>query len=1107
MRRPNRAGVRKRRLPCLSARVGVSAPLVRLVLAVLLGLWPLSARGLPGALRLAPDRLSLSPYPAIHVQPAEPGKNNVAYWSFDWRTHDFGVGVGGAGIRLFFDSRARRAASLAIPVLGDTYLRLSRLFDYLPTRRIPFVLYATQSEFLATRVFALAEGTLGVTDPGDLRMAMPFFGDLPTFARVSAHEMAHQFTVQKVRDAAADVGAPNPIGLLPLWFIEGIAEWASLGGIDPETDAFLRDIVVNPDPTQGYALPDFFDDRARGYLGVYKLGQARVAFLAEAFGIAKIREILERAPQLSRAPAGVFELLAEKGAETPPTATEPPDTRRESPRDSADAEPDIAERLRESLPEGESSQDGLSEDLDPTDPPSRRPPRTFAEHVAHIVGVPQQLIEARYRTWMKRRYFRDFFETAHDIADFEIFSRLEGDPDALASSDDGELLLYRSVERGTGRGRLFVESPRDPKSRVLVARDGQPGVESLHPVNRRVAAIRGDKIAFIARDGPRDVIWVRRFTDHKRRQDGRDRHELALEPAERFTVPGVLEMLSPALSPDARRLAFVGVGEDSFRDLYVLELEGERRGETRRLTADVAAESDLAWDGPSLFFAADMAARGPFGLFALNVESGRRTLVATTPTPPRSPLPIAATPAREDRPSEEDKPSEEDTPSEEDKPESRDLLFITAPSGGRAEIWLARAGKQRRLTELPFALGDLTRGENGDLIALGYWRGKTRAFAITPRHFFDESLSPFMDPPPLPALDPSPELPLPEGDPVYAPFARENWRLEAGVGALVGGVSAGSASLVVTDLMRDHLLLLNLAIYGRVELTEALAWYVNQSRRLIWGVGLFHTFESRRDKTFPEVENYFVERHFGAAGFVRYPLDRFRFLEAGLEARGIDRFDFTDESGALEDAWRALNRGIEPEIVTSLQFALDTLVFDFGHGPIEGSVLSATFSAGALPLRRFGFLRFQIDASHRFRLVGRLNLLLRASLGLSTGGRFSPQFFLASIGNMEGFRFGDARLIGDDYGVLNARLCLPLDFLLKSPLFSSISAVAGLDFGTVFDAWPDAWQRRSLSAMLGIDASLGNIVFQFHFGRLIDTGNGLGNEGWVFNLDLAYFTF
>ena len=134
-----------------------------------------------------------------------------------------------------------------------------------------------------------------------------------------------------------------------------------------------------------------------------------------------------------------------------------------------------------------------------------------------------------------------------------------------------------------------------------------------------------------------------------------------------------------------------------------------------------------------------------------------------------------------------------------------------------------------------------------------------------------------------------------------------------------------------------------------------------------------------------------------------------------------------------------------------------------------------------------------------------MNLFLRASLGLSTGGRFSPQFFLASIGNMEGFRFGDARLIGDDYGVLNARLSLPLDFLLQSPIFSSISAVAGLDFGTVFDAWPDAWQRRSLSAMLGIDASLGNLVF--HFGRLIDTGNGLGGEGWVFNLDLAYFTF
>lgn len=1031
------------------------------------------------ALRFSPS----APFASIYVQPAQPGKNNVAYWGFDWRTHDFGVGVGGAGIRLFFDGRARRAAGFAIPILSRAYLRLAHLFDYLPTKRIPFVLYATQSEFLATRVFALSEGTLGVTDPGDLRMAMPFFGDLPAFERVATHELAHQFTVQKVRDAATDVGAANPIALLPLWFVEGIAEWASLDGIDAETDAFLRDLVVNPDPMQGYALPDFFDERARGYFGVYKLGQARVTFLAEAFGISKILEILDRAPLLSRSPSGLLEALAEKAADTPPTATEPPETRREK----SDDEDRVAEQLFEELPEE------LDSDLERM--PGR--PRTFADHVALILGLPKEAIEARYRTWMKRRYFRDFFETAHDAADFESLHKLEGEPDALATSEDGALLLYRSIERSTGRSHLYLEHARDPSSRVLVARDGRPGVESLHPVNRRVASIRKHRLAFIARDGARDVVWMRAFEVNKTRRAERERFAIELKGAERFTVPGVVEMVAPALSPDASQLAFVGIGADSFRDIYVLDLDGPRRGEVQRLTDDPSAEADLFWDGDRILFTADATPSGKVNLFALDARTGRRTPLAIWNTPMRSPLPLAPKAGSD----------EEDL--------SQEILFIATPEGGRAELWLLREGAVRRLTELPFSIGEVVPGEGNSFLVLGFWRGRTRVFRIWPRQFFSEPLSPFIELPPFAA---NPELPLvpgldeerielPEGLPIYAPLAKENWRIEAGVGALVGGISAGSASFVVTDLLRDHLVLLNLAIYGRIELTEALAWYVNQSRRLIWGIGLFHTFESRRDKTFPEVENYFVERHFGVSSFLRYPLDRFRFLEAGLEVRGIDRFDFTDESGEHEDAWRALNRGIEPEIVTSIQFGLDTLVFDLGSGPIEGTALLAILSAGVLPMRSFGFLRLQLDASHRFRLVGRMNLLLRGGLGVTTGGRFSPQFFLASIGNMEGFRFGDARLLGDDYGVINVRLNLPLDFLLRSPLFSSISAVGGFDFGTVFDAWDEAWQRRSLSAMLGIDAAIGNLVFQFHFGRLIDTGNGLGRKGWIFNLDLAYFSF
>jgi predicted metalloprotease with PDZ domain len=78
---------------------------------------------------------------------------------------------------------------------------------------------------LSTKLFPVQEGTLGVTSTRDLTIALPYFGDHRRFLEVSKHEMAHEFTIQKVRAAGRDAGAGrDPLGVFPLWFVEGIAE-------------------------------------------------------------------------------------------------------------------------------------------------------------------------------------------------------------------------------------------------------------------------------------------------------------------------------------------------------------------------------------------------------------------------------------------------------------------------------------------------------------------------------------------------------------------------------------------------------------------------------------------------------------------------------------------------------------------------------------------------------------------------------------------------------------------------------------------------------------------------------------------------------------------
>lgn len=249
--------------------------------------WPFPAKGL----RLFPSVPEPSPaLEDVYVVPARPGQNRVPYWDWDWQVYEFNTERGGGGVRLFFYDRAKEAAEYAVTMIRNEYDRLTDRFHYLPRSTIPFVFYASTSEFQATNVFFISEGTLGATDPRDLRMAMPFFGNVDMFRRVSTHEMAHQFTIQKVRDASAAAKVGNTLMLMPLWFIEGLAEYFTYDGIDPEGDYILRDLVTNPNPMKGYAVPDFFNDRAGGFIGIYKLGQARVTFIAEQYGHDKVVE-------------------------------------------------------------------------------------------------------------------------------------------------------------------------------------------------------------------------------------------------------------------------------------------------------------------------------------------------------------------------------------------------------------------------------------------------------------------------------------------------------------------------------------------------------------------------------------------------------------------------------------------------------------------------------------------------------------------------------------------------------------------------------------------------------------------------------------------------
>ena len=141
------------------------------------------------------------------------------------------------------------------------------------------MLYASHAQFTQTNVVPnrLGDGIGGVTEHEKGRVVLPFAAGLGETDHVLGHELVHAFQ----RDILKRVGPP--MSTLPLWFIEGMAEYLSVGTIDTNTAMWLRDSVEQ----QSLPRLDQLDDPS---FFPYRYGQALWVYLAFAIWRRRGRE-------------------------------------------------------------------------------------------------------------------------------------------------------------------------------------------------------------------------------------------------------------------------------------------------------------------------------------------------------------------------------------------------------------------------------------------------------------------------------------------------------------------------------------------------------------------------------------------------------------------------------------------------------------------------------------------------------------------------------------------------------------------------------------------------------------------------------------------------
>ena len=77
------------------------------------------------------------------------------------------------------------------------------------------------------------------------RIVLPMGPSMSDTDHVIGHELVHAFQLDVTASGAAGLAGAAPTALmLPLWMIEGMAEYLSLGHDDPNTAMWMRDAVL-----------------------------------------------------------------------------------------------------------------------------------------------------------------------------------------------------------------------------------------------------------------------------------------------------------------------------------------------------------------------------------------------------------------------------------------------------------------------------------------------------------------------------------------------------------------------------------------------------------------------------------------------------------------------------------------------------------------------------------------------------------------------------------------------------------------------------------------------------------------------------------------------
>ena len=558
---------------------------------------PGTSRGLLTALLLA---LSASALPAS-VSAQYFGRNKVQYETFDFKI------LKTPHYDIHFYPEEGEAVEDAARMAERWYERFARIFQHEFERPKPIILYADHPDFQQTNTLSgnLSEGLGGVTESLKNRVIMPLTGSYADTDHVLGHELVHAFQYN-LAEAWAGAGIRG-LSLLPLWVIEGIAEYFSVGQEDALTAMWLRDGIRRG------ALPTL-EQLSSGEIFPYRFGHAFWAFMGGMFGDDRVADIFRRAlrigwePALAQVVGMGSDSLSARWREAVEAEYLPLMAGRQAPGESG------ALLLAPSTGAGR-------QNVAPSVSPDGRYVAFLSER--DLFGIDMFLADARTGEILKKLVSAN--SDSHFDALRFIDSAGDWSPDgtqfvfAVFADGDNELAIV-DVESGDVTQKIPLEgigaitSPAWSPDGQFIAFSGLTGgVSDIYTWDVFTGALRqhtddkhadlqptwspdGSTIAFVSDRGA--------ITNFERLQYSESQIaflDVASGRVSTLSVFGEVKHINPQYSPDGRSLYFVS-DQDGFSDIYQYVFESQ---DVRRITRLQTGVSGISAISPTMSVARD----------------------------------------------------------------------------------------------------------------------------------------------------------------------------------------------------------------------------------------------------------------------------------------------------------------------------------------------------------------------------------------------------------------------------------------------------------------------------------------------------------------------